>query len=180
MTVLPRLPRVRRSGEAALRLIVLASLATALFGMVAAGATARLSESKPPPLPSCFYTGSGYGSCQGMAIPAGAAVVKMTVENQKSSFKLTGPAPLQFKKHVACGDLGCIFNHLDWTVAGPAIVSGCRTNTSTCVVNVAPGSSQWAIVMVRQNNDPATIWAIWNSGKKGGATISGYVRDKEQ
>ena len=160
--------------------MVFVPLAAALFGMVAAGAAARLSESTPPPLPSCFETGSGYGSCQGMAIPGGSAIVKMTVENQKSSFELTGPAPLQFKKHVACGDLGCIYNHLDWTVAGPAIVRGCRTNTSTCEVKVAPGSSQWAIVMVRQNNDQATIWAIWNSGKKGGATISGYVRDKEK
>jgi hypothetical protein len=52
-------------------------------------------------------------------------------------------------------------------------------NTSTCNVKVAPGSRQWTVVYVRQNNDPALLYAIWNTGQRGGATIRGYIRDKE-
>ena len=155
-------------------------VAALVLGVVGVGARAGGAAKAPPPIPSCFRTGSGYGLCEGMVIPGGAAVVKMTLANQKTWFELTGPAPLQSKKAVACGDAGCVYNHLDWVVGpGAAVVSGCKTNTSTCDVKVPPGSTRWTVVYVRQNNDPATLWAIWNSGKTGAATISGYVRDRE-
>ncbi len=41
-----------------------------------------------PPVPACFSEGTGYGSCDGIEIPAGAAVVQMTAENRKTSFYL--------------------------------------------------------------------------------------------
>ena len=105
--------------------------------------------------------------------------MKMTAENKKTSFYLTGPAPLQSTKSVACGDLGCVYNHLNWVLGlGASAVLGCKPNQSTCDVRVAPGSG-WVAVYVRQNNDPAILYAIYNTGKKGGATIYGYVKDKQ-
>ena len=166
--------------HAAVRLALLAAGAVAALCAPGLGAQAGTSAKTPPPIPACFKTGSGYGTCEGMVIPGGATIVKMTVENKKDSFKLTGPDPLQWTKAVACGDAGCVYNHLDWVLGpGAAPVRGCKTNTSNCEVRVAPGSTRWTAVYVRQNNDPAILYAIWNTGEKGGATISGYVNDKE-
>ena len=46
-------------------------------------------------------------------------------------------------------------------------------NESTCVVR-RPGGTGWSVVYVRQNNDPKTLWAIWNSGKEP-VKISGTI-----
>ena len=92
-------------------------------------------------------------------------------------FKLSGPAPLQTKDAVACGDLGCVYNHLDWSVF-VKLGSGCKANTTSCEVNVQPRPT-WTPVYVRQNNNPAILYLLWNSGKPG-ATITGYVRDKDE
>ncbi len=134
------------------------------------------AQQKPPPVPDCYHTGSGYGTCEGYVIPGGGTVVQMIYPDKNGIFKLRGPAPLQFTKHVACGDLGCIYNHLDWNYATGA-VSGCQVNTSTCNVKLTASQYAWKPVYVRQNNDPAIIYLLWNSGKTGG-TISGYVREK--
>jgi hypothetical protein len=152
----------------------------AVVALALAGGSARASSAdKLPPIPDCFKTGSGYGSCDGIAIPGGSAIVQMTAENKKTSFYLTGPTPLQWTKSVACGDLGCVYHHLDWVLGpGASAVLGCKTNQSTCDVKVAPGSG-WVPVYVRQDNDYATLYAIYNTGKKGGATIYGYVTDKD-
>ena len=54
------------------------------------------ARSRQPPLPSCFDTGSGYGTCEGLVIPAGGSVTELTVANDgKNRFRLQGPAPLQ-------------------------------------------------------------------------------------
>ncbi len=155
-------------------LIVVAVVASGLLGIGAQAASAA----KLPPIPDCFKTGSGYGSCAGIAIPGGSAIVQMTAENKKTSFYLTGPAPLQSTKAVACGDAGCVYHHLNWVLGiGASAVLGCGVNQSTCDVKVAPGSG-WVPVYVRQDNDFATLYAIYNTGKKGAATIYGYVTDK--
>ncbi|HEX4520045.1 MAG TPA: hypothetical protein VH063_10745 [Gaiellaceae bacterium] len=143
-------------------------MAVLISGLGPGTAQGRLAGDRPPPIPDCFKTGSGYGSCQGMVIPGGGTIVKLEVADKKDLFQLTGPAPLQTTKSVACGDAGCVYNHLDWTVGpGATAVHGCKANQSTCEVNVPPGSTQWTVVYVRQNNDSPTLYAIWNSGKSG-------------
>ena len=128
---------------------------------------ALASSHKPPPLPDCFKTGSGYGTCEGMVIPGGGSVAKVEAADAgKDRFEFTGPVPLQSEKPVACGEV-CIYNHLDWTVGnGATIVSDCQTNDTRCIVKVARRSSSWAVVYVRQNNDAKQLWAIWNSGRR--------------
>jgi hypothetical protein len=141
-------------------------------GLVSSGVAEAKGTTKPPPTPTCYYTGSGYGDCEGYIIPGGGTVVPLTVANKKDKFKLKGPAPLQSTKPVACGDAGCVYNHLDWFVAGGVkVVSGCKTNVSKCWVIVPRGTKMWVPVYVRQNNDSPTIYLIFNSGirlKKGG------------
>ena len=129
--------------------------------------------STPPPVPEFWYTGSEADN-----IPGGGTVVLFTHPDVVLAhpynwgvFHLTGPKPLQTKHSVACGDLGCVYNHLDWTVDAER-VSGCATNTTTCDVKVAPGGAGWAAVMVRQNTEPPLIFLLWNSLVPGG-TISG-------
>jgi hypothetical protein len=112
-----------------------------------------------------------------MNIPGGGTVVLLTHPDKKGVFHLTGPAPLQSLKSVACGDQACVYNHLDWTVMGATVVSGCRTNTTSCDVKVGPRGSTWAGVINRQNNNAPLIFLLWNSEKPGG-TISGYVQDE--
>lgn len=144
----------------------------AASGLVSTGVAAAKGTPKPPPIPNCYYTGSGYGDCEGYVIPGGGTVVPLTVANKTDEFKLQGPAPLQSTKPVACGDAGCVYNHLDWFVAGGVkVVSGCTTNVSKCWVVVSPGTRAWVPVYVRQNNNSPTIYLIFNSGKplkKGG------------
>lgn len=146
--------------------------ALALTGALALVAGPMLPEAlaagaKPPPLPGCLATGSGYGSCEGLAIPAGGSVTKVeTASGRADRFTFRGPAPLQSDKPVACGESNCVYNHLDWIVGnGAAVVSGCKTNGTTCTVKVPRRAPRWAIVYVRQNTGEKQLWAIWNSGK---------------
>lgn len=171
-----RKTRMRTTGY---RVAVVAMVVAAVFGAFGIGAQAH-TAAKLPPIPDCFRTGSGYGLCDGTQIPGGSAIVQMTAENKKSSFYLTGPAPLQSTKAVACGDLGCVYHHLNWVLgSGASAVLGCGVNQSTCDVRVAPGVG-WTAVYVRQDNDTATLYAIYNTGKKDGAVITGYVTDKDR
>ncbi len=142
-----------------------AFLATLLVLLLVLPAAATAAK-KPPPLPSCFETGSGYGLCQGEVIPGGGSVTKLIApEDSKGDFVLTGPAPLQSTKPVACGDEGCVYNHLNWYIgSGAAAVKGCGVNESVCEVRVAQSLPIWSVVYVRQNNDDKILWAIWNSG----------------
>ncbi len=154
-----------------LAVLVMAAVVVA-SGLVSTGVVEAKGTTKPPPIPTCYYTGSGYGDCEGYIIPGGGTVVPLTVANKTDKFKLKGPTPLQWTKSVACGDMGCVYNHLDWFVAGGVkVVSGCKTNVSKCWVIVHPGTTAWVPVYVRQNNDSPTIYLIFNSGiplKKGG------------
>lgn len=168
-----------RAGAAILLLAVLAWLAAA------APASAR----RLPPIPACFETGSGFFTCDGNIIPAGGTIVAVQRPNAGlNRYKLTGPAPLQSTKPVACGDEGCVYNHLDWYVGiGASVASGCGTNQTVCVVVVPPGSTQWVPVYVRQNNDPKLLYALWNpnctvADQLAGTCpfhISGNVYDKD-
>jgi len=135
------------------------------------------TSNNPPAVPHCYYTGSGYGLCEGIVLPMPGTVILMTHPDKSGVFKLHGPAPLQTETAVACGDAGCVYNHLDWSNYA-TLVSGCQANTTTCNVRVDPRPS-WTPVFVRQNNDPAILYLLWNSGKPG-AIISGYVRDKDE
>jgi hypothetical protein len=153
--------------------LALALAAAVLFAtqLVGVGVVQAKSVTQAPPIPSCYYTGSGYGTCEGYIIPGGGTIVPLTVANKTDEFKLTGPAPLQTTKAVACGDLGCVYNHLNWYVGGGQVVSGCGANQTTCDVIVPPGTTAWVPIYVRQNNDAPIIYLIFNSGKplkKGG------------
>lgn len=154
-----------------LAVLVMAAVVV-VSGLVSTGVGEAKGTTKPPPIPTCYYTGSGYGDCEGYIIPGGGTVIPLTVANKTDKFKLKGPAPLQSTKPVACGDAGCVYNHLDWFVGdGAKVVWGCKTNVSKCWVIVRPGTRAWVPVYVRQNNDSPTIYLIFNSGKplkKGG------------
>jgi hypothetical protein len=112
-----------------------------------------------------------------MNIPGGGTVELFMHPDKKGVFHLVGPAPLQTSTSVACGDQACVYNHLDWTVMGGDVVSGCGANTTSCDVKVGPRGSSWAGVINRQNNEAPLIFLLWNSEKPGG-TISGYVQDE--
>ena len=148
-------------------------------GTITSIAAAQASNRKPPPVPQCYYTGSGYGLCEGNVIPEPGSVVKLIYPNKKGVFELTGPTPLQWTRAVACGDMGCVYNHLDWSIGtGARKVSDCGVEQSICNVKVGAFYS-WAPVYVRQNNNPATLYLLWDSTKVG-AFIHGFVRDKKQ
>ena len=102
----------------------------------------RAVTPKPPPVAPCYYQGSGYGLCEGIVLPHPGAVVLLTHPDKNGIFHLKGPAPLQTKQSVACGDLGCVYNHLDWATSYgggvPDAVDGtCQSNTTVCNVRVA-------------------------------------------
>ena len=142
----------------------------------------RIVTNEPPPVDPCYYQGSGYGLCEGIVLPHPGAVVLLTHPDKDGIFHLKGPAPLQTKQSVACGDAGRVYNHLDWATSYgsgvPDAVDGtCQSNTTVCNVRVG-NAYAWTPVFVRQNNEPALLYLLWNSDKPG-ATISGYVRDKD-
>jgi len=169
--------------------LVLALVVCSFTSVAGPGSAQGGSANEPPPVPDCYSTGSGYGLCEGYVIPGGGSIVEMTYPDKKGIFKLTGPAPLQWTQSVACGDLGCVYNHLDWMVGnGLKVVAGCGTNVSACnvcftgakgqcVSKLSQPASGWTPVYVRQNNDPPIIYLLWLSGKTGGS-IRGYVREK--
>ncbi len=140
--------------------------------------TGNQKTGEPPPVPHCYYTGSGYGLCEGYVIPMPGTVILFTRPDKNGIFRLTGPVPLQTERPVACGDAGCVYNHLDWVV-NAKLESDCKANTTVCNVSVPPGGQTWTPVYVREDNDPAILYLLWDSGKPG-ATISGYVLDKDQ
>ncbi len=75
--------------------------------------------------------------------------------------------------------LGCVYNHLNWTLGlGASAVLGCGANQTVCDVRVAPGAG-WVAVYVRQNNDTAILYAIYNTGKKDGATRSTATLERQ-
>ena len=164
--------------------VLLALVGCMSMGLTGLASAASRTSNEPPPVPECFYTGhDGYsdptGPCGGMLIPGGGTVVVFTHPNKDGIFKLTGPAPLQTKHWVACGDAGCVYNELSWAVYA-GWVSGCAVNTATCDVRFAKGwgGAGWNVVYVRQNTEPKILYALW-AGVRGG-TISGYVLDEYQ
>ena len=145
--------------------------------------TTAPSHEKPPPVPPCYYQGSGYGTCEGIVLPHPGAVELLTHPDKDGIFHLKGPTPLQTTQSVACGDAGCVYNHLDWSSSygsgvTDAVDGTCESNTTVCNVQVPPLLQTWTPVFVRQNNNPAILYLLWNSDKPG-ATISGYVLDKD-
>ena len=59
--------------------------------------TTYQANRKPPPVPHCYYTGSGYGTCEGYVIPGPGSVTLLTYPDKDGIFHLKGPAPLQTK-----------------------------------------------------------------------------------
>jgi hypothetical protein len=126
----------------------------------------------PPKVPACF---SQAGICDGMPLKSAFGPTKLTSGAKNGVFDLTGPSPLQFTEHVACGDAGCIFNHLDWHVGSEgAVKKGCEVNTTTCSVAVNPGGPAWTPVLVTQNDFPVAFWLLWEPDG-GEHTISGKI-----
>ncbi|MGA2806152.1 MAG: hypothetical protein ABSF89_17495, partial [Acidimicrobiales bacterium] len=125
--------------------------------------TTAYQANREPPVPHCYYTGSGYGTCEGYIIPGPGTVILLTHPDKNGIFKLTGPAPLQTTTAVACGDAGCVYNHLDWATSygggvSDAVDGTCKSNTTVCNVQVPPGLQTWTPVFVRQNNNPAILY----------------------
>jgi hypothetical protein len=131
-------------------------------GLVVAPAIAQRATN-PPPLPSCFKTGSGFGTCQGNVIPGGGTITKLAAPNAgEDRFMLTGPAPLQSTEPVVCNNGICLYHHLDWVLgAGASRVSGCLENQTRCLVRVS-ASPRWTPVYVRQDNEAPIVFALFD------------------
>ena len=72
------------------------SVPSVFMGGATAAPLPRGTTPKPPPVPSYWYTGS-----EEMEIPGGGTVMLFTHPDKDGVFRLTGPAPLQFKQTVA-------------------------------------------------------------------------------
>ena len=154
-------------------IVLLAGLAVA-GGLVTAPSSALASATSPPTVPACY---SSVGACEGIFLKAPIGAAKKTGALH-SVVQLTGPAPLQFKTPVACGDAGCLYNHLNWVVGPGALgTTGCQPNTTTCSVKIAPGSSSWVPVLVNQNDYPVALFLLWTPA--GAHTISGKVTARD-
>jgi len=137
--------------------------------LCAVAPASALARTSPPPVPACF---SEVGICQGVPLKSAIGAVKLT-SAPHGLFKLTGPAPLQTTEPVACGDLGCLFNHLDWIIGGGIVKKGCQTNTTSCEVQITPGADFWVPVVVNQNDFPKALFLLWTPA--GAHTISGKI-----
>ena len=144
--------KLRRQSLALVALIGCLSMSLALT----TPAYGNSGQEKPPPVPKVWYTGDG------ISIPGGGTVVLFTHPDKHGVFRLTGPAPLQFKHQVACGDAGCVWNHLDWSLFSGEVVSGCGANEPTCDVRVGT-----RLRLVRRHGppeqQPPLIYLLWNS-----------------
>lgn len=165
----------RSSIRAALAVSVIAM--SAAFGALGSTIAPASASQGPPAIEKCWYTGISTtpGDCEGMQFRTPASVVVLTNPDKNGDFKLTGPAPLQTKAPVTCGDAGCLYNHLNWSPGGQ-VVTGCQPNLTFCEVKVNPGYA-WTPVFVAQNDYNQILFLLWNSGTPSG-TISGYVRDQ--
>ena len=136
-------------------LAVFASVVGLAAGAVAP--TLARAADAPPHVPACYSA----GGCPDFSFRGDVSPVTLTGGND-GVFSLSGPAPLQTTKPVACGDAGCLYNSLTWGVGpGGAVVSGCAPNTATCKVDVQPGASTWTPVVVNQNGYAKAIFLLW-------------------
>jgi hypothetical protein len=155
------------------RLAALALAACVLTGILGPASAVGKSTGHIPPVPPCYKMA---GPCESIFLKStGEPITKITTSDSKGVFELSGPAPLQFTKPVGCGDLGCIYNHLNWGVGtGGQVVHGCEPNTSSCSVKVPAGTTGWIPVLVNQNDYPVALFLIYNSGEVG-YKLSGRV-----
>lgn len=155
------------------RLAALALAACIVTGILGPASAVGKSTGRIPPVPACYKQA---GPCEGIFLKAtGEPITKVTTSDSKGVFELSGPAPLQTTTPVGCGDLGCIYNHLNWVVGtGAQVVRGCEPNTSSCSVKVPPGTTGWIPVLVNQNDYPVALFLVYNSGKVG-YKLSGKV-----
>ena len=79
------------------RVALVLALAVCSFTSISGPGSAQGgAANEPPPVPECYHTGSGYGSCEGYTIPRPGSIVEMIYPDKKGIFKLTGPAPSQW------------------------------------------------------------------------------------
>jgi len=142
--------------------MVALGLAVAALSVFGPGAAVGESTHAPPPVPACYH--SSGGPCEGIFLKSAVGISRITTAGKGGVISLKGPAPLQFKKSVSCGDAGCLYNHLNRVIgAGATVVAGCGTNQTTCKVRVLRGSSAWASVLVNQNDYPRSLFLLWLS-----------------
>ena len=164
----------RAAGRCYLRHVMLIAGLAVTGGLITAPSSALASATSPPKVPACY---SSVGACEGIFLKAPIGAAKKTGA-LRGVFQLTGPAPLQTKTPVACGDAGCLYNHLNWVVGPGALgTTGCEPNTTTCSVKIAPGSGSWVPVLVNQNDFPVALFLLWTPA--GAHTISGKVTAKD-
>jgi hypothetical protein len=123
----------------------------------ATSTTQTQTNGKPPPVPHCYYTGSGYGYCEGIVLPMTGTVVLFTHPDRSGVFRLGGPTPLQTK------DVSTTIS------TGPCAPrsSPDAKRTRPRVMSVSSPFRAWTAVFVRQNSDPVLLYLLWNSGQPG-------------
>jgi len=146
-------------GGTRLRILALALPAVFATFIIAGNSFAGGNRTTPPPVPACY---SGTGECHGVFLKSAIGATQ-DLNAKEGRFDLTGPAPLQTTKPVACGELGCLYNHLNWSVGeGGKSATGCQPNETTCTVETAPGAAEWVPVLVNQNDFPVALFLLWS------------------
>jgi len=149
--------------------LVAVSLVCAVAGVLGPATAEAGRASSPPPVPACFKAA---GPCEGIFLKSAGAPLTKETGGKNGVFTMSA-TPLQFTKPVACGDLGCIYNHLNWSVGGAAkVVAGCDVNNATCKVRVLPGFKSWTPVVAVQNDFPVAIYLLWGSGTSQAAELA--------
>lgn len=153
-----------------LRRAFVAACAGAIAATVAVAPAGAVGRTTPPPVPACWHSVNG---CPGFQYRGPVSPALLT-SAKHGVFSLSGPAPLQTTSPVACGDEGCLYNHLNWGIGpGGSSAGGCVPNTTTCKVKIAPGSTDWVPVIVNQNDYPQAFWLLWTPANP--ASIEGKV-----
>jgi len=153
MRVLPSV-RGKRAG-----LVAAALLSVCGGSVLAAESFAETDTTKPPPVPACY---SGTGECHGIFLKAEIGATQ-DLNAKEGVFALTGPGPKQTTTPVSCGDAGCLYNHLNWSIGeGGSSQTGCQPNETSCTVKTTPGGTEWVPVLVNQNDFPVALFLLWS------------------
>jgi len=109
-------------------------------------------------------------------------VVLFTRPDKDGIFRLTGPAPLQTKLAVACGDAGCVYNISTGTAPTAAAFRRRRRHLQVehnCLRRPGPTAFELDACLCeaeQRSGNPVPAVEL----RQARAVISGYVLDKDQ